>query len=138
MIMGDEFITYETAIMARDMGFNIKVKTYYKIDTKLKAGYRKGTSRGGANIRNTNPLVISRPSKYVLWQWLMENYDVDIFISSFKSSGSKTYLFQPCLYPIKDEYKTIKENSFDRGLELAFQEALKLVKKYKLINPDND
>ena len=76
--MTEELITYETAKLAKEKGFNWKVQNYFKIGVISKPIQQEKCNL--QNINNVGISVISVPTQSLLQRWLREEHMIYIMI----------------------------------------------------------
>lgn len=116
--MQDTLISFETAKLANELNFNINTSFTYSPQGEL------------FNILDLK-YPIKAPTQSLLEKWLREKHNIDIEHKIINNKGIKQYGFDIIIFDkgvyIKLEYK----KSFEKGLENALYEALKLVKNEK-------
>lgn len=112
--MQDKLISFETAILAEELNFNINTLFTYSPQKEL------------FHIVDLK-YPTKAPTQSLLQKWLRENHNIDIEHKIINNKGIKQYGFNIIIFDkgvyIKLEYK----NSFEKGLENALYEALKLI-----------
>lgn len=120
--MEDELITFETAKLAKDKGFEVSVLSIFNYFT----------STGGRlyNVKFPDKTYFVRPTQSLLQKWLREVHKVDFTLYldnggytvewSFLGKNNK---WDPKKQGAKEDFKTYEE-----ALEAGLQEALKLIK----------
>ena len=131
--MEDIRITFETAKLAKEKGFNIFIdvcfantpnsddKQYKKI--KLHHSHSVGSVDSFGNILT---LVAYAPTQSILAKWLREEHNIDVLVTSINGSKLKRYvskIYVNKLYVKLVGHSDNYENTFEKGL----QEALKLI-----------
>ena len=124
--MEEQLITFGTAKLAKEKGFDVELHLYYSVSVN------SGDIISSDNIHKANlnlyDDVWSRPTQSLLQKWLREEYIIDINITRVGSDFP--YYLQITQYGNKcdilgfDEYFIIYEEALEKGL----QEALKLIK----------
>lgn len=106
--MKEQHISYETAKLAKEMGFREEVDEYYSSDTKATSvSY------------NEYPA----PTQSILQKWLREKYNIEVFVHPHPilSKTDKYYeVVVDTLYKTWSGY-----NSYETALEVGLKEALK-------------
>jgi len=139
--MEEQLISFETAKLAKEKGFDELCITYYKIENKKcyhhirRAGYHKGKFY---KLRNSNMSLtknkhdrFSAPTQSLLQKWLRESHNINIFISGFGISHySVTYQYSILKTPMSGvlDHDNIY-TTYEEALEAALQKALELIKK---------
>jgi len=134
--MEDKLITYNTALLAKDNGFNIPTKAWYYDNTLVEYG-KNGIREMYEN--NTIPNCISAPTQSLLQKWLREihNLWVELHITktdtpnTFKEGYGKKYLVAYRIHKLKVDghfYGNLMVDGFgdswEEALELALEKAL--------------
>jgi hypothetical protein len=137
--MKDQLISFETAKLARELGFNESCGLNYAEDGEVQLlRYWEGNGNGFESnseidcdyyIEN-NP-VCSAPTQSLLQRWLREIHDIDVYVipnGSRKKSINKR-LYHPQLW-VRDEYQSELHSkyTYEEALEEGLQEALKQIK----------
>jgi hypothetical protein len=129
--MTDQIISFQTAILANENGFNIETREPdYMLDGNLSG--KRGASIGCSKY-------IKSSTQSLLQKWLREVHNINIFMS-FKPNIKKWDFIPYSMDMNGKEY--IKYNSeytkihnerrfdtYEEALELGLQEALKLIEK---------
>ena len=131
--MNEQLISFETAKLAKEKGFNIEVKTYFDIK---KFGDKPCEFYGRLNAndynswddklkKNINAGYISAPTQSLLQKWLREVHNIHIAVlpKILPSNEIKYYCFKG---KIKKDFKDLY-NTYEEALEKGLQEALKLI-----------
>ena len=121
--MEDTIITFETAKLAKEKGFDEKCLFFYTSDSKeLKQINLKG-------ISNSDMISFcSAPTQSLLAKWLREKHEIDILVQRAFSNGIKKYILTPCFdKPIVKGYQSVEKNNYEEAYEIGLQEALKLI-----------
>ena len=119
--MEDTRITFETAKLAKENGFDEKCLFFYTGDSKeLKQINLKG-------ISNSDTISFcSAPTQSLLAKWLREQHNIDVLVTSINGSKLKRYvskIYVNKLYVKLVGHSDNYENTFEKGL----QETLKLI-----------
>ena len=132
--MEEQLISYETAKLAKEKGFDEKVYREYD-----KSGYLRCTSKSADVVLGPYDELLKSteypaPTQSLLQRWLREVHKINIFISS-KTIENKT-IFIPHGRTIPDTIKNnlivdiiqyCTNNTYEEALEIALFEALKLI-----------
>ena len=98
--MEDTLITFETAKLAKEKGWNGDFVESHKILT----------------------------TQSLLAKWLREKHGIDILVQRNFSNGIKKYILTPCFdKPIVKGYQSVEKNNYEDAYEIGLQEALKLI-----------
>lgn len=133
--MEDQLVKFETAIFAKEKGFNIPT-LYFYLDGSLRYNH-------SIKLRNSNTLPgtidVSAPTQSLLQKWLRDVHNIDIQITLVKA-GYNEYKVEIYKRPENTNeytYFFIKEedcvyikyfHTYEEALEEGLQEALKLIK----------
>lgn len=118
--MVDKLISLETAKLAKEKGFDELCAHTYADDNFV-----------------TNYKWLSAPTQSLLQKWLREKYYIHIYVVPYGDTVSwilanigytnrKTDEYR-LISLIKDKYDKIKFKSYEEAVEIALQEALKLI-----------
>lgn len=131
--MQEQLISFETANLAQEKGFNISTKYGFYYDgeeTYFDISYPD--------------IIILRPTQSLLQRWLREVHSIEISVRAIKWENTelKTGLvldsYEYEMYPLKKPYyiyhKVPKFKTYELALEEALQEALKLIKNVNKSN----
>jgi hypothetical protein len=132
--MEDRIISYETAKLAKEKGFDIIPR--YGIEASLykKDGEHTYYANYGFMYSGLNGGYISAPTQALLQKWLREKHNIHIYVETTprfdKTQGSKwksdiKYCFQPFKWTTGHYYLT---DTYEEALEQGLIEALKLIK----------
>lgn len=132
--MKDKLISFETAKLAKEKGFNIPVRyAFYTEKDKRDLRTRTqdwnnhfvwvGSSWGG---HNTNPFY-SRPTQSLLQKWLREVHKVNVSIS-FYDDGKNKYWTCHIHKDSSQQAYVCGEDVYEDALEKGLFEGLKYVK----------
>lgn len=123
--MQEELITFETAKLAKEKGFDVTVPQGYNSEELdyQRFGLPKGIQFGICT--NTLPTSFTAPSQSLLQRWLREVYNIHIAVlpKILPSNEIKYYCFKG---KIKKDFKDLY-NTYEEALEDGLQEALKLI-----------
>jgi len=145
--MQEELITFETAKLAKEKGFNILTISYYTPEGYCteSAGYQterleESNWNDGQGSYPTSPEEVdcSAPTQALLQKWLREVHNIDVFINRDGMFRKESY----CIF-IHDNIKNISRlrpldndmfsgySTYEEALEVGLQEALKLIEIIK-------
>jgi hypothetical protein len=123
--MKEQLISFETAKLAKDKGFDVKTDNWYRYDDIL---YGRNAKRGGL----VPPISqgIGRclaPTQSLLQKWLREECNIFVTILPWKDHGADVndpITFMPMISRVRafGEFLT-----WEQALEVGLQEALKLI-----------
>ena len=134
--MEEQKVTFETAKLAKEKGFDIPYENYYVtyIDDDDIDLYNYEENRGSnfAYLRkNENDFEYSAPTQSLLQKWLREKFNIAVMVSFNDNTSFEYYYFihtdvsKPCSNRICSlPFKTI---DYEQALEKGLQEALKLI-----------
>lgn len=143
--MTDTLITFETAKLAKEKGFNEKTKKSYSTD---KAVYE----RHNRALDLTKPIfdtdylneywkaqdIFKAPTQSLLQKWLRENKQISVCVdfrdtNTPKVEGINSVFYDVMIYRLSggDAWKKIRikeiDDNYEKALEKGLQEALKLI-----------
>jgi len=119
--MKEELITYDTAVLAKDKGFDIPC-LYGVMGKKMKL-----THEEPYNLVNWNAprkKFTSVPTQSLLQKWLREKHSIEVEVTKLTKYYYKTY--KGDLNPYTSN-KAIPSDTYEEAWEKGLQEALKLV-----------
>ena len=148
--MKEQIVTFETAKLAKEKGFNYPTNLYYQHalteqvheedgtsgpfgwelgETSLQSGYHVN-NRKEIDFSNNAWYLCSAPTQSLLQKWLREIYKIDIYIRFW--NGSKiTYEYVFRYIDSNKKSNTIfsdyRYDNYEEALEKGLQEALKLI-----------
>jgi hypothetical protein len=135
--MTDQLISFETAKLAKEKGFDIGSFNYGYLINKGRLSTFEGSYN--FNIGQYDNCYISAPTQSLLQKWLREIHN---FFICIKCDGKSKFDFHG--YPLNEETwtgqrdkeygfgpeigaKPYRFNSYEEALEIGLQEALKLI-----------
>ena len=126
--MKESLITFDTAKLAKEKGFDVECETYW-------ANYYTGEPRNKLKLlkRSLCESTISfmewqAPTQSLLQKWLREKHDLHILIGLGMTGLPK---YDVSLFNSKKIHNFIREDNdytYEQALEKGLQEALKLIK----------
>lgn len=121
--MEDQLISFETAKLAKEKGFNEATNAYYNLNLQANILENKPIIVAAMKHNNFKDLV-AIPTQSLLQKWLREVRELNIEIR-IVHGGTWTF------YVLTDTYKSIYSNNnyinYEEALEVGLQEALKLL-----------
>jgi hypothetical protein len=147
MKMKDELISFSTAKLAKEKGFDIPTINCYNVDNRLlefipviKGGIKDAVLHGGDILfddwNNNGKESKSAPTQSLLQKWLREKHKINVESNYLPNIPGYRCLFVPMTDKIsaKEKYKlfskyygTINYDTYEEALEAGLQEALKLI-----------
>jgi hypothetical protein len=129
--MKEQLITFETAKLAKEKGFNIPTKKAYKEykGVQFKTVNEFKVKKYNHNNLNGNCLNISAPTQSLLQKWLREVHRVNN--SYIIPDGHGNYVPWKGLLTMDNLYlfhRELKFKTYEEALEEGLIEALKLIK----------
>lgn len=139
--MNETLISFETAKLAKEKGFNLNSPGFYSCDnpSSEKIGNQlilrdwERWINFGSEDSQEGTMIYSAPTQTMLQKWLREVHNIDIYIfpvysDSTYSLNRKLLGYTPIIQSIKiDECNLKTENTYESALEVALQKALKLI-----------
>lgn len=126
--MEDKLISFETAKLAKGKGFDINTKGSYDLTNGVRLNMNYIV--GHYNCKD----VCCITTQSLLQKWLREEHDFHIYIvpngdnSGWKIANVRDVKVDRLVYHIRDNFESIKFNTYEESLEVGLQEALKLIK----------
>jgi hypothetical protein len=130
--MKDQLISFETAKLAKEKGFNIH--TSYNCWVKLlDDSIIHNSEREDKLEHERTKYYLSQPSQSLLQKWLREKYNIQISILFYDNGSTKIPEYKievshPNTWDEKDEFVKSDFNTYEKALEIGLKEALKLIK----------
>ena len=131
--MNEQLISFETAKLAKEKGFNITCKYFYK--EKYINAIEYEVVHDGHLEANWNenfkysPAECSAPTQSLLQKWLRENYKIIVSINVMSDLNYYSLLIDinENKLDLKNQSKNRWFNTYEEALEDGLQEALKLI-----------
>lgn len=123
--MRDELIKYETAKLAKEKGFNLKVYNYFQIGT-ISKGVEEHSTKYINDINTTfkESAMFSRPTQGLLQRWLREMHDLTFSVYPNQDGEWTCNMTSIKKYVLMN---TEYGKTYEKALELGLLEALKLI-----------
>lgn len=126
--MEEQLITFETAKLAKEKGFDIKVETFYMGDSEENFLHNAGKKDNWNNhkcLLNESELSndYSAPTQSLLQKWLREEHGIDVYCMPV---GDDSYKW----YNNIASHNPVLTGTYEEALEVGLQEALKLINGY--------
>tara|TARA_B100000953_G_C17740165_1_gene331978 strand:- start:110 stop:484 length:375 start_codon:yes stop_codon:yes gene_type:complete len=124
--MREEIITFETAVLAKDMGFNIEVPESYGND-------------GGFYISKNKDLIpnwsrVYAPTQTILQKWLREKHNLHCMVYPTYDGEKNMYRLYYGIEPVESlndnysfEYTDKEYPTYEEALEVGLQELLNYI-----------
>lgn len=131
--MQEILITFETAKLAKEKGFDVPTLNFYGLPNKTLYVLKNGEPLNPQN-HNNNELVgknrASAPTQSLLQKWLREVHDIHVNPNHTYTKSNVSLGHNLSVESGKYKYigKFIYGNSYEEVLENGLQEALKLIK----------
>jgi hypothetical protein len=128
--MKEKLITFETAKLAKEKGFNIKLKKRFRLENGV-AVKKKYGKKQDFNTNNPNHEVYSRPTQSLLQKWLREVHKISVEVSSsWWDKGKCEWKYNVYKEELGDDSPCSLTvfKSYEEALEIGIQEGLKLIK----------
>ena len=130
-------VTFKTALLAKELGFDDLCDYTYTLATEQKFSIEltdEGVlSRANRQYKNSEFTVfITAPSQEILQEWLRKVYNIDVWAKPFMVVGRKEYLGYVDFNPNKGEknhFVTHKTN--EEAIEYGLMTALEQIKSHK-------
>lgn len=119
--MEEQKITFKTAELAKEKGFDEPCKTYYSKMGKSHSSKQKLTHK---SLRSGGCL---KPTQSILQKWLREKINIDLFVvPAIKANHYEWLLLYELGSGVRDEIEAdqsfiIYEDALERGLQIALK-----------------
>lgn len=125
--MNDQLITKETAVLAKEKGFDVSSLNQYRLDTN--GNFEE--SYHGMIVHDHIVEIIKRPTQSLLQRWLREVHNISIEVFSL-SYHNKIQFTMNIKKLNKSEIKILSKNNYhfetyEEALEFGLQKALELL-----------
>jgi hypothetical protein len=128
--MKEQLISFETAKLAKEKGFDEPCREYYNKDEEVEsfryfAGDGSGWDKNSTIVANDNYKdfpILAAPTQSFLQKWLREEHNIDIESRVQIGSNAKRYFYYINCTSSSKSYTTYEE-----ALEQGLLEGLKLV-----------
>lgn len=132
--MTDQLISYETAVLAKEKGFDIPIQHTVDKRSQLYDIHKDVISINSTTVDNWNKFetVVSAPTQSLLQRWLREIHSLHIMIVPL--TGLDNWVYSIHEDSTIDFKKVVEFNynlsykTYEEVLEKGLQEALKLIK----------
>ena len=125
--MKEELVSFETAKLAKEKGFNWICRLYYEDWDGGRDEPFEPISADNYNNINKWDKVISVPTQSLLQKWLREKQDLIVIINN--NDSGFYWEIKEDNYVVRDYYDSyFEECKYEDALEVGLQEALKLIK----------
>ena len=131
--MKEEIISFETAKLAKEKGFNIDTFKYYRISINPEKKVAEPLSEDQTYFPNVKE-SIAAPTQSLLQKWLREEHGMLIYVKHFKQNWYEwviqTNEIVECDGRIwgDDIISEQNESTYEQALEAGLEYALKLIK----------
>jgi hypothetical protein len=130
--MKEVLITFDTAKLAKEKGFDWKTAWRYQGDDHDIVGGALYNHNCLEEQKLWNIKLYSAPTQSFLQKWLREKYNLHIEIilksSGYKCDGVFMKVKNKKIIMIGNPFSLIEFNSYEEALEIGLQEGLKLIK----------
>ena len=115
----EDYVSFETAKLLKEKGFDEKCKTYYKVfpEQRIAAIYHSSENRG---VSEDDPNEILCPTLQMAMKWLREVHNIDISIIPLRSH--KEYL--PRIESDTISHDAIPCKEYEKAAEIAIKYCL--------------
>lgn len=128
--MKDELISFETAKLAKEKGFDVPVKSYYRIvgsgpfDTNKEHNYNNDLEMETAG----GMTYVSAPTQTFLQRWLRKKHKLFVCVH-YAAPDTNLFDYRIDYTPLHiHDHCRKKYKEFEEALEVGLQDALKLIK----------
>ena len=110
VLFEDDLVTYETAFLAREKGFDID------------CGWKlRKLEDGSFTHTNCSELGVEQPTQSLLQKWLRETHNIDVCVAKIGTISEKKYYFQ-----IMNKNSWINTDNSNSTRFLRFEDALEI------------
>lgn len=129
----EDYISFETAKLLKEKGFDEKCRTYYKVfpESRIAAIYHSSENRG---VSEDDPNEILCPTLQMVMKWLREVHKIHISVEiGFDVDNHQYYFFVPSVCRFSDKSGEY-ENPFGEKEFDTYEKACEAAIKYCLEN----
>lgn len=123
--MEEQLISFETAKLARERGFNEECYAYYDLDGEIDSIFTNDNSFVYPlnNFHNWGIDYFNAPTQSLLQKWLREIHNIHIELQYGKINKYYYLIFKNDLC----EFSSVISLTYEEALEIGLQETLKLI-----------
>jgi hypothetical protein len=131
--MKEQLITFETARLAKDKGFDIPTRNFYadftwksiEIYSCNEVGYGEFTD----SMENEHGFgdIVLIPTQSLLQKWLREVHKIDVFVVACYIGEKKHRYSYYITNPLDTDADGSESLTYEEALEIGLQEGLKLI-----------
>tara|TARA_R110002012_G_C11226492_1_gene563360 strand:+ start:39 stop:455 length:417 start_codon:yes stop_codon:yes gene_type:complete len=137
--MKEELISFETAKLAKEKGFDIEVLNHYYSTEGMNTGNGKDCDMFMDDVKNSEiePDEYSAPTQSFLQKWLREKYNLHPYVTPYGDGknwnvpnirhNNKDWNEVNVPYQIKQRQFPSEFETYEQGLEFALIEMLKMI-----------
>ena len=133
--MEEQLISFETAILAKNKGFNERCYVYFYTDRyERELGMRlcnyKSLHGVTNSTRNSDLIECAAPTQSLLQKWLRDKHNIIVTsdpITGFSKCKHSWHIYQFSNIWYLSKFTAVCYNSYEEALEVGLQEALKLI-----------
>jgi hypothetical protein len=135
--MKDELVSYETAVLAKEKGFDLIIQYYYRVNYSRKENNyslfdglvvnKKLLDWNSVDHEDFPQYSISAPTQSLLQRWLREKHKIIISIKH-RFLDSKGINIEYTNNSNMGERNNLWYKTYEEALEIGLQESLKLIK----------
>lgn len=138
--MKDQIITFETAKLAKEKGFNFNTFFFYEVSTNIRPTEENTPQynidngeehEGWLNYNDSGEFVISASTQSLLQKWLRDEHQKVVIIIYNKTKYGYFIHNMSCIYADGDIWEQCSDfmyRTYEEALEIGLQKALKLIK----------
>lgn len=134
--MREQLISFETAKLAKEKGFDEPTATYYN-GSKMLDMYGSYAASYSENYRNSSikEKRCSAPTQSLFQKWLREKHDIIVLVTCKAGSSFDTEILKHKVYHTDGRFIRNSVNNFNNPTETTYEEALEqgLIEGLKLI-----
>ena len=126
----EKLISFETAKLAKEKGFDIETKGFYNngifVNTGSEIGQYHSFHNGRPKINDDK--ICSAPTQSLLQKWLREVHNVSIKIDDYYTYSRVRFDYNICELGSQEDNPVGVFETYEEALEIGLQEALKQIK----------
>lgn len=127
--MTEQLITFETAKLAKEKGFDEITDFIFSIEMDIKSGGWIDENINGLKHSDGDNPFVSAPTQSLLQKWLREEHNIHFIIKVFYDSllNKTTYVADPIQLGQGKTKRLLPKDTYEEALEAGLFEALNLI-----------
>ena len=126
----EKLISFETAILAKEKGFELNSICYYQLYSEGQLRYKLFTEEdeNGGYVNEDSLNRIAVVTQTLLQKWLREVHEISIKIDDYYTNSRVRFDYNVCELGSQEDNPVGIFETYEEALEIGLQEALKQIK----------